>query len=298
VDVHSFATKKKMEKPVKEEFEVETETSDQENGLFSCPVDGCVSTFQRHSNLEQHMLYGKCRIVAERHSLLDKAKMLYRDKLLEGSSTQPFIAGPEVPTSTSAEVLPQGWALKSSKKAGRFNDNQKQYLDDKFRIGQQTGHKADPTQVAHDLRYPKNGDGSRRFSVNEFLTPQQIKSYFSRTAAKIRHGKAGNTDESDAQAVEDQAAYSSTRALIIQECQIAHPITYDIYNICDMYATNKLKKLSIAMLRLICNHFNMDIDTIPQNFLNAVPSLFWTCPMHSFFSTTTPSAKYTFFTCS
>ena len=64
--------------------------------LFSCPVEGCVSTFQRHCNLERHMHYGKCIFVEERYSLLDKAKILYAEKLQEGSSAQPFIAGSEL----------------------------------------------------------------------------------------------------------------------------------------------------------------------------------------------------------
>ena len=63
------------------------------------------------------MFYGKCKIVPERYSLLDQAQMLYRNKLMEGSSVQPFIAGPVVPTSSQA-MLPRGWALKLSKKGG------------------------------------------------------------------------------------------------------------------------------------------------------------------------------------
>jgi len=54
--------------------------------LFSCPGEGCVSTFQRHCNLERHMHYGKCKFVEERYSLLDKAKIIYAEKLQEGSS--------------------------------------------------------------------------------------------------------------------------------------------------------------------------------------------------------------------
>ena len=65
-------------------------------GLFSCPVEGCASTFQHHCNPERHMHYGKCKFVEERHSLLEKAKILYVEKLQEGSSTQPLIAGSEL----------------------------------------------------------------------------------------------------------------------------------------------------------------------------------------------------------
>jgi len=61
-------------------------------GPFSCPVEGCVSTFQRYCNLERHMHYCKYKFVEERHSLPDKAKIIYVEKLQEGSSAQPFIA--------------------------------------------------------------------------------------------------------------------------------------------------------------------------------------------------------------
>lgn len=35
----------------------------------------------------------------------------------------------------------------------------KKYLDEKFKIGQQTGHKADPAQVSQDIRHAKNESG-------------------------------------------------------------------------------------------------------------------------------------------
>ena len=163
-------------------------------GLFSCPVEGCVSTFQRHCNLERHMHYGKCKFVEERHSRLDKAKILYAEKLQEGSISQLFIAGSEL-SEQSVQALPQGWALRSTKKAARFSAKQKAYLDDKFKIGERTGFKADPAQVAQDMRHAKHEDGSRRFTVDEFLAPQQIKSYFSRMAAKFRQGGHDVADE-------------------------------------------------------------------------------------------------------
>ena len=241
-------------------------SSDNENGLFSCPVEGCVSTFQRHCNLERHMHFEKCKFVEEKYNLLDSAKILYAEKLQEGSSAQPFIAGAAVLSEQSVQVLPQGWALRSTKKAARFSAKQKAYLDEKFKIGKNTGHKADPAKVAKDMRHARLEDGNRRFNVDEFLTPQQIKSYFSRTAAKLRQGSEEDADECDAQAVEEQAAYSSTRAHLFEECQLIHPITYDTYNLCEMYSRNKLTKLSVPMLRIICRHFDMDIDSLPLRF--------------------------------
>ena len=45
----------------------------------------------------------------------------------------------------------------------------------KFKLGQETGYKEDPSQVASDMRRAKNENGERRFAVGEFLSPQQIK---------------------------------------------------------------------------------------------------------------------------
>ena len=120
-------------------------------GLFSCPVECYVNTFQRDCNLERHMKYGRCNFLEERHSVLDKAKILYAEKLQEGSSAQTFIAGSER-SEPSVQALPQGWALRSTNKAARFSAKQKAYLDEKFKIGEQTGFKADPTHVAQDMR--------------------------------------------------------------------------------------------------------------------------------------------------
>ena len=94
---------------------------------------------------------------------------------------QSVTAGKQSETSLS-----QGWALRQTEKAAPFNANQRSYLDEKFLIGQSTGIKADPSQVARDLRKARTESGKRRFSIDEFLTPQQIKSYFSRKAAKTK----------------------------------------------------------------------------------------------------------------
>jgi hypothetical protein len=65
--------------------------------------------------------YGNCKLVPERESLIDRAKIMYRKKLIHGSNVQPVIESSMLPDSTK-EVLPQGWALKISKKAACFSD--------------------------------------------------------------------------------------------------------------------------------------------------------------------------------
>ena len=41
---------------------------------------------------------------------------------------------------------------RGANKTVHFNENQRQYLDDKFEIGQESGHKADPEIVSRDMR--------------------------------------------------------------------------------------------------------------------------------------------------
>ena len=204
------------------------------NGLFSCPSEGCVFEFQKYSNLEYYIIYGKYRIEEDKTTLIDKAKLLYVQKLTEGTSTQPQMASSTVLMSSSSSTkLSEGWALRASKKSTHFNENQENCLDEKFKLGQETGYKEDPS----DMRRAKNENGERRFAVGEFLSPQQTKSYSSRSAAKIK--QVGSVAEIDVPAIDEEMAHSSARDKIIQEYQLSHPIFYDTCNLCQLYATNK-----------------------------------------------------------
>ncbi|CAC5403286.1 unnamed protein product [Mytilus coruscus] len=49
-----------------------------------------------------------------------------------------------------------------------------------------SGNKADPTEVANEMRHKKLGNGERMFEINEFLSSQQINSYFSRTFRNLK----------------------------------------------------------------------------------------------------------------
>ena len=154
----------------------------------------------------------------------------------------------------------RGWAIRQTKKAARFNENQRSYLDEKFLIGQSTGIKADPSQVARDLRNARTASGKRRFSIDEFLTPQQIKSYFSRKAAKTKQVVAD--EEARELTQKDQQTYSSARETIIRECQIEHPIMCNTYDVCKLYSEEKLTKLNVALLLHFCIFFSMDVDDL------------------------------------
>jgi len=82
-------------------------------------------------------------------------------------------------------------------------------------------------------------------------------------AAKFRQESHDVADEWDGQAVAEQDMYSSARAHILEECRLIHPITYDTYNLCELYVRNKRTKLSVPILCITCSHFEMEIDNLP-----------------------------------
>ena len=151
-------------------------TSTQE-AVFTCPEEGCTSTFPRHSSLQRHLDCGKHQRTLE-HETLDRAAVVYAERL-EGqpSSVPETIANtrPEDPISAS-EKLSMGWALKaSSTRRSRFTSGQKTYLTNRFKHGEQTGQKADPASVARAMVSAKDASGNRLFISASFLVCQQRK---------------------------------------------------------------------------------------------------------------------------
>ena len=86
---------------VDEEMEDDGEGADA-SSLLSCPVEGCIRTYQKYHNLERHLLFGECKLVSEKYSLLDTAKLAYAEKVQEGFTTQPTLAAPTT-TEVSSE---------------------------------------------------------------------------------------------------------------------------------------------------------------------------------------------------
>ena len=223
----------------------------EDSGLFCCPLDGRMKTYQRYSNLKNHIMFGQCCLWPHRkYNLLDQAALLYAEKLTVGDSAQPTLIV-QADQCEAVESLQKGWARKGSKKTARFTEDQRKYLEDKFRIGQETGHKADPEQIAREMPYVCNERGERRFKVDEFLTAGQTQSFFSGTAAKLRHAATPQDDkDTDNQAAEDEKAFLITRNTILMQCTLVHPIVYDTWNLCVMSSTKKLSKLTVALLSL------------------------------------------------
>ena len=225
--------------------------------LFSCPNEGCVKMYERHSSLEKHVSFGKCQLMPEKETLLDKAKKTYHTLLQEDTSTAKALVARAV-EATDGFCLPEGWVLKTAKKSARFNDAQKKYLKLKFNLGKETGHKQDPEKVSKDMRLARKADGSRLFSGDHFLSAQQIQSFFSRMASKTRH--AAGISDTDIRAAQLEIEFSDTSQDILDEVQLQHPIAYDNLNLCDMHKKGNLRTLSIAMLKTVCEYFGVSTE--------------------------------------
>ena len=212
------------------------------------------------------MEFGTCTIRDERLSLMDKAAVLYQEKLVEGAVAQPSLQPTSCPLS-AYEAVPRGWALKTTKKATRFSPKQRQFLDELFEEGQESGRKLDAATAAQRMRRAKDLTGNRRFHMEEFLSPNQIQAYFSRKAAQLRPVQCTEDDhvDEDMRAAEEQKQYSDTRSLILEECQLTHPIEYDSINLCNLYSTGKITSLTVAILKEICLHLDIDIAGVEKS---------------------------------
>ncbi|CAH3153596.1 unnamed protein product [Porites lobata] len=96
------------------------------------------------------------------------------------------------------------------------------------------------------MRRAHGSNGERLFKSTEFLTSQQISSYFSRLSATTRQQTL--THEADLTAIEDEINFSTAR---------------DQYNICAMAEEDTLKNLKVSLLQVICQGLNLDIPDQP-----------------------------------
>ena len=105
-----------------------------------------------------------------------------------------------------------------------------------------------------------------RKPLPSFLSAQKIQSYYLTYCCKIEApavtAKSGHDsdDDNDSQEAQEQETYSSARLAVLGQCDLLRPIVYDTLNICFLYSSNKLSKLSVAQLRLTCSYYNMDIE--------------------------------------
>ena len=126
------------------ESEESVSESDQENERrsFDCPVEGCTKRYISYANLLRHTMAGKHRTKLEKYSLIDKSKSLFHQNLATNHPRMTPLLSLSVVSSTNHSTTPkltEGWASQRVKTNTRFNDKQKQFLQDKFDEGVQSG---------------------------------------------------------------------------------------------------------------------------------------------------------------
>ena len=152
-------------------------------------------------------------------------------------------------------------ALKQAKRVTRFTETQKEYLVARFNIGQESGMKLDAAAVAKEMRRARGADGERLFEISDFLTAQQVASFFSRTAAKLKQQTAPGEppSEYDILAMEEESNISNTKETVRVALHVQHPIIWDQYDICAMVKAKSLQKLKLDLLKLLCEKMSINL---------------------------------------
>ncbi|CAB3992925.1 hypothetical protein AC249_AIPGENE15385 [Paramuricea clavata] len=113
-------------------------------------------------------------------------------------------------------------------------------------------------------------------TYGDFLTPQQIASFFSRLAKKRRENTAGDKDNEERGDGDDNdyeeddlnkkdfekrkgQEIEELSASLIDAIGLKHPIMFDRHNICELTNQRKLSKFSVYMLQEICSSFELNI---------------------------------------
>ena len=123
------------------------------------------------------------------HNIYDKLK---RDWVAMFATVQTEERQPQhnQPHTHSEESVPEanmGWALaKARSGSSQFSEKVKDYLTNKFDIGEKTGQKVSAEQVAKDMRNAKTHDNQRLFGREDWLTKLQVQGFFSRLACVRR----------------------------------------------------------------------------------------------------------------
>lgn len=129
--------------------------------LYTCP-EQCIKVFLNYGNLQRHLDIGKHVPIKKYEKLSDRSKKIFRK--LSDQSTPRHLQISEIckeGSSTKLPIFELGFALKVRKKATRFNNAQRDYLDDIFDIGVKSKKHASAADVAKKMMKAKTKDGKK-----------------------------------------------------------------------------------------------------------------------------------------
>ena len=226
-----------------------SEKMDSSTPLFECSVLGCVEEFETFAQLELHLDVGKHTV--SRLTQFDEIKIDYALKFssIDTADTKSCSSDSSKPRTFPGDTansshLQMGWAVSKPRSKVRFSQKVKEYLTARFTLGERTGRKADPAQVAVDMRNARNEANERIFTRSEWMTKNQVQSFFSRLAATRRkdQGVVGMSpdEEEDVQCFQENSDRQDVVDQINREINVSHPICYDTYDLCERYHSNTL----------------------------------------------------------
>ena len=123
----------------------------------------------------------------------------------------------------------------------------------------------------------RDSEGNRlftSFTSAEFLTSQQVASFFNRLAGKRRLPDVTSGSDEEADDAKTESALQELSNAVMREVSSGHPIVYDCYNICDLISSSKLSSFSIQMLKEFCNFFEIDTSHVTVRRKKAYLDLF------------------------
>lgn len=109
--------------------------------------------------------------------------------------------------------------------------------------------------VAREMRRSTGPDGNRLFGVSEFLTAQQVSSFFSGLVAKSRNNISM---DDDIPAFEEETNFNASREDVLSHFQVEHPIVCDQHNICALVSKGTLKDMKLGLLQSLCENFELE----------------------------------------
>ncbi|XP_064652776.1 uncharacterized protein LOC135503235 [Lineus longissimus] len=183
---------------------------------ITCLEPTCSKTFKTQEDLDLHIAAGK-------HSLdlvdtkFDTIARKWASTVSDvTTTTRPMMTG-DSDMSPATNPVPAGWAVKAPRQSKRFAQQVKDFLFEEFMRGANTGKKENPGLVAKKIK--------NQFERDDWLTTQQVSSYFSRLAAQQKCGRltretADKYSEDDHQLAASMMTRSKQRAEIIEQIDL------------------------------------------------------------------------------
>ena len=207
----------------------ESESATRAVAVYSCQEDDCVKVYKDYRSLMEHLDAGRHLYKLKRESDYDMivAKWAETCKIISGDYVKSAAPSTTELTAEPAHSpsLKGGWALKKAKKSIRFSPRVRSFLQEIFLQVEETGNKANPSDVSAKMKRIRSTDGDKLFSMKEWLSAVQMTWYFSRLSPHNKNGllnrdvSAYHEDEDDFQYVNEVEAMN-TRFQIRRELEI------------------------------------------------------------------------------